>query len=255
MESLNNAPLSAGGAAIKGGPQGRLLLEPEPGQSFFNFVFGFPEAARHELLNMLQYSTYAIIPIAVAVWVQTHLPAGAEGDGKQPLERIAEGLIQLGAATLQLWFIDRIVRYFPTWSGSPYHAFNYTFILAFLLAGALPHQDRVGAIITRLLGMVGIGADADHPTHREAMTTASPSTPPALAPAALGPPAPVATPGARAPLGPNDNSATRMPTQQQSPDFNAMYVHDNTPMPGAAAPGQALEPMAANSGGDAFSSW
>lgn len=255
MESLNNAPLSTGGAAVKGGPEGRLLLEPEPGQSFFNFVFGFPDAARHELLNMLQYSLYAIIPVAVAVWAQTRMLAGAQGDDKEPLERIAGGLVQVGVAMLQLWLIDRIVRYFPTWSGAPYHAFNYTFILAVLLWGALPHQERVGATIARLLGMVGLGRDADRPSHREAMTTASPGTPPAPGPPPLGPPPPLATQGGTAPLVPSDNSATRMPTQQQSPDFNAMYVHDNTQMPGAATPGEAVEPMAANSGGDAFSSW
>ena len=33
---------------------------------------------------------------------------------------------------------------------------------------------------------------------------------------------------------------------QQSPDFNQMYQNNATPMPGAATPGDTMEPMAAN---------
>jgi hypothetical protein len=52
---------------------------------------------------------------------------------------------------------------------------------------------------------------------------------------------------------------SQLPTmpEQKSQDYNSMYQNTNTPMPGAATPGegfQSMEPMAANSGGGAFGS-
>ena len=219
---------------------------PEKKEGFVDYVFGFHKPAKDELVNMIQYALYAIIPILLLLRLIEYVIPDYDPT-KSYLENLAESLGQYGLILIGTWFIDRIVRYIPTWTKEPYHSFNYTFLIPFILAIST-RQTKIGlklnAFMDKILGTVGVKYDDKNPQ--------PPAQP--MNPAQLGPPPPISTQQDNhqtyntAPLLPDNKDLTKMPSQP-SPDFNAMYQHDNTPLQ------DAKEPMAANDALGGFSSW
>ena len=116
MDSVNDIPTDAKGVS-----------------GFFKYVFDFDETNKALIFNMLQYAVIAIIP-TVLVLKAIGFIIPEEDETKGSVEIGAEVIAQLVLLILSIWFINKMVRYIPTYSGVAYHAFNESnFLIPFLV--------------------------------------------------------------------------------------------------------------------------
>jgi len=220
---------------------------PSSTTSFFEHVFNFEDDSKCGMLNMVQYSILALVPVVLLLkGVKNFVPEDDESKGS--LEILAECVGQIAAIALAIWFIDKTIRYVPTYSKCEYAAFNSTnFLLPFIIL-LTTMQTKFGAKLNILADRVvdlwhgKQPGDAGAQQNKNVRVTQ-----------------PISGAGQHQPsqadhldtsqLLPGNPQLTAMPNivpqqqvaPQQSPDFNAMYQ----------------EPMAANAaGGGMFgSSW
>lgn len=122
MESLDNTSKSSG---------------------FFKQVFSLDEDAKHDLLNIIQYAILAIIPIIIInKTMQNYVPEADEE--KSNIEITFEVLLQTLVMFIALFFINRIVCYIPTYSGSKYPDFKIIYIILAVLMITLSLQTKLG---------------------------------------------------------------------------------------------------------------
>ena len=102
---------------------------------FINHVFNFDNDTKTELLNVLQYLVLAIIPMGLFNYmVESVTPEVDESKGN--FEILAELVGQLILILLGIYFIDRLITYVPTYSGRAFGNMNlFTIILAMLILG------------------------------------------------------------------------------------------------------------------------
>ena len=108
--------------------------------SFVEHVFCTSEESKAEILNVIQYSLSAIIPVVgLNKSIQRFIP---EADvEKSSLELLAEIFMQIVIMFIGIILIHRLITYFPTYSGYKYENFNLTtVILAFLVNHCLTIQ-------------------------------------------------------------------------------------------------------------------
>jgi hypothetical protein len=246
MESVSDVPTDAKGFG-----------------GFFKYVFDFDETNKALMFNMIQYSVLAIIPIVLVLkGIGYVIPEDDEDKGS--LEIIAEVIGQLALLILSIWFINKMVRYFPTYSGVAYHSFNETnFLIPFLII-MMTMQTRLGEKIKILSERVmelwegradgkkvgekkGNGADGNGAVKVSQPIAGNramaPAAPPLVNSSTLG----MGNLGG----GPSQSQAAQaaaMTPQYQNPDFNQFYQNDMVPLM------DANEPMAANEMGSAFGS-
>jgi hypothetical protein len=229
---------------------------------FIKHVFNFEDDSKAEMLNLIQYSLLAIVPIILLNKLsQKYVPEADEEKGS--FEILAEVIIQILVIFLGLLLINRIITFVPTYSGAKYPEVSMIYIVLAVLMITLSLQtklgEKVGILTDRIAelwdGSVGtkkptakgkgnvkvsqpISGQSQNPmqTQMDAVSQSLYSTPISQLPT--------------------------MSLEQKSPDYNAMYQNTNTPMPGAATPGEGFqnggfgEPVAANfGGGSAFGSW
>ena len=97
-------------------------------KSFFKHVFNFDNDTKSELLNIVQYAIMAIIPVVlVNKGIANYVPEA--DDKKNTLELMAEIIIQIVVMFLGLFMIDRIITYFPTYSGEKYPDHEFSVIM------------------------------------------------------------------------------------------------------------------------------
>lgn len=227
---------------------------------FFKYVFNFDENTKSEVLNIMQYSILSLIPIIVLnKAMQRYVPEAEEQKGS--LEILAEVLIQVFVLFLGLFFVNRLVTYVPTYSGSKYPDFSIVNIILVGLVILLSLQTKLGEKVSILCDRVselwdGTTNKKDDKKKKSGGTKVV------------------------QPISPPQNSQQMAITQslytgsQQSsqptlPDYNSTYVNANdaSALIGNTSPGMESmmnmqqggfnEPMAANSalGGGAFGSW
>lgn len=120
---------------------------------FFNYVFNFDDDNKANILNMLQYVVLAVIPVVIVLKIiKEYIPE--EDDSKGSFELALEVVIQLTAIFMAMWFIDRIIRYIPTYSGESYHKFNAINFVIPLLIILVTMQTKLGAKINILVDRV-----------------------------------------------------------------------------------------------------
>lgn len=121
--------------------------------SFFNYVFNFDSDNKAIIFNMFQYIIIALIPVVLVLkFVKEYIPE--DDDKKDNLELILEILLQLGVLFVAIYFIDKITRYFPTYSKVPYSKFNeVSFIIPTLLL-MFTMQTKLGAKINIIYNRV-----------------------------------------------------------------------------------------------------
>ena len=231
---------------------------PQESLGFFKYVFNFDEDNKCEMLNVLQYAALAIIPVLLILKAVKHL-IPEEDESKGSLEILAESLGQIALMLILIWFSDKIIRYIPTYSGCQYSKFVPTnFMLPFLLILATMHTKlgaKLNILIDRMIDMwhgrteappqQAQGQGQGQGTVRVSQPIAGQQHQPSQADYLD-----------TNQLLPSNRQLTSMPAPQmqtggqvapqQSPDFNQMYQNNATPMPGAATPGDTMEPMAAN---------
>lgn len=116
---------------------------------FFQYVFNFDDDNKNLMLNMCQYILLAVIPVVIILkLIKEYVPE--EDDNKQTLEISLEVVLQLLAIFFGIWFIDRAIRYLPTYSGTAYHRFNEINFIIPVLFILTTMQTKLGSKINIL---------------------------------------------------------------------------------------------------------
>jgi hypothetical protein len=233
-------------------------------KSFFKHVFNFDDDSKSEILNILQYSLIAIIPVIILnKTMQKYVPEA--DDSKSSVEITAEIIIQIIVMFIGLLLIHRVITFIPTYSSSAYPEFHIVYIILAILMITMSLQTKLGEKVSILVDRIfelwdgkqddkkngknkNVSVKVVQPISGNSLTItgqANGGYSEGTAISAL--PSYESNQGATAP--------------QQLPNYDAMYRQDTTPLVGAATPGGMTEgfgePMAANSvlGGGAFGSW
>ena len=232
-------------------------------KSFFKHVFNLEDDSKSEILNILQYSLIAIIPIIILnKSMSKYVP---ESDNKKgTLEISAEILIQIIFMFMGLLIVHRIITYIPTYSGSKYPDFHIIYIILIVLMITMSLQtklgDKVNILVDRVMELWN--GKTDKKTKNNKNSNVKVSQPisgqqinnPVMSQSMY-------TDGTAISSLPSDDSSNTSTPSQQYPNYNNMYSQDTTPLVAAATPGGMAEgfsePMAANSvlGGSFGSSW
>jgi len=111
--------------------------------SFISHVFSTSEESKAEILNVIQYSMIAIVPIVgLNKTIQKFIP---EADvEKSSLELLAEIFMQIVIMFIGIILIHRLITYFPTYSGYKYENFNLTTVILAFLVIVLSLQTKMG---------------------------------------------------------------------------------------------------------------
>ena len=129
-----------------GSLEGSSKLSPS---GFFNYVFNFDSDNKAVLLNMFQYIIIALIPVIVVLkLIKEYIPE--DDDKKESIELIIEIVIQIGVLFVAMYLIDKIIRYFPTYSNVPYTKFNEISFIIPTLVLIMTMQTKLGAKINIL---------------------------------------------------------------------------------------------------------
>ena len=98
------------------------------GGGFFKQVFKLNEDAQGEVMNMMQYVAIGFIPAILVIYgIRYYVPD--PDDDKGSLTILAEIFAQTFGMLLGIYFIHRIIIYFPTYSGIKYERFHIINIL------------------------------------------------------------------------------------------------------------------------------
>lgn len=242
-------------------------------RGFLKHVFNFDDDSKGDILNIIQYSLIAIIPVIILNKLMSKYVPEAD-DKKGSLEITAEIIIQVIVMFLGLLLINRIVVYIPTYSGLKYPDFRVIYVILAILMITLSLQTKLGEKVSILVDRISElweGKSNNKNNKNGKNGTVKVSQP--ISGQITG--QPIMNTPANQLLYTDGTAISSLPTNdatygssntvqaapsQQSPNYNAMYQHDYTPLVGAATPGQSdafVEPMAANSvlGGGFGSSW
>lgn len=121
--------------------------------NFISYIFNFDEDNKAGIFNMIQYTMLAIVPVIVLLKLVKHyIPE--DDDSKPSLEILVEVIVQLIIIFLSIWFIDKMVRFIPTYSGVCYYKFNETNFIIPILIVLITMQTKLGAKINLLLDRI-----------------------------------------------------------------------------------------------------
>jgi hypothetical protein len=119
-------------------------------KGFLKHIFNFDEESKEDMLNIIQYSLLALIPIIILnKAIQRCIPEA--DDQKGNIEIVAEILIQVIVLFLGILIIHRIITYFPTYSGTKYDKFSVTNIILAVLIIILSLQTKLGEKVSILI--------------------------------------------------------------------------------------------------------
>ena len=122
-------------------------------KTFLSHVFSTSEEGKAEIINVVQYSILAVIPVVILnKIIQRFVP---ESDTeKSSLEILIEIFIQLVVMFCGIIVIHRIITYIPTYSGFKYESLALTnVILAFLII-VLSIQTKIGIKVNIIVDRV-----------------------------------------------------------------------------------------------------
>tara|TARA_B100002051_G_C16662761_1_gene600041 strand:- start:89 stop:703 length:615 start_codon:yes stop_codon:yes gene_type:complete len=115
----------------------------KPEQGFISHVFNFDTKSKHEIMNTIQYSVLAVLPVVLLnKTIQRLIPEADEN--KASLEIMFEVIAQLGIIFIGIFLIHRIITYFPTYSESKYDSFSIINCVVSFLIIILSLQTKLG---------------------------------------------------------------------------------------------------------------
>jgi hypothetical protein len=242
-------------------------------KGFFKHVFNFDNDSKSDVLNIIQYSLLAIIPIVILnKFMSKYVPEADEKKGS--LEILAEIVMQIIVMFLGLFMIHRVIVYVPTYSGMEYPQISVTYVILSVLMITLSLQTKLGEKVSILVDRVielwdgktkqlgnSSGKQGNTRTNQQSMPQMS-QMPQQIENNQMN----MNQNAINQSLYGGSTSISQLPTAnmnaptQQLPNYNDMYQKDNTPLINAATPGGMegfYEPMAANSvlSGSFGSSW
>lgn len=240
---------------------------------FINYILTFDKEQKNELMNMIQYSVLAVIPIMILLrGVKAIVPD--EDESKGSLEISAECILQIIFMMVSIWLTDRIIRYVPTYSKAEYGKFYpVNFIIPFLII-LITMQSKLGFKLNILVERVihKWNGTSETETVKGATSAQSHSGHRHVGNEGFGNPPPIHQPSQADNLDTSQLLGSSKPgviggsnggtNSQQNPDFNSMYQGPNNPMINAESPMESVPyndgPLAANSvlgGGFGGSAW
>ena len=227
----------------------------ESKKNFFKHVFNFEDDSKAEMLNIVQYTLIAIIPMVLLnKSIQKYVPEA--DDQKSSLEVLAEIILQVIVMFLGLLFIHRMIIFVPTYSGVKFPEYNVIINILSVLMITLSLQTKLGekvSILVERINELWEGKSNDKKKKKGNVKVTQPIS-------QNGGSQQAAMNQAMYTDGTSINSLPTTESSQQLPNYDAMYKQDATPLVGAASPSEGFiqEPMAANSvlgGSSMFSSW
>jgi hypothetical protein len=238
------------------------ITDVSKNNGFFKTVFMIDKTEKGYLMNIMQYTLIAMVPVVLILkLLKNYVPEVDEEKGSLVIG--SEVVIEVLFIMTAIYFLHRIIVYIPTYSGVGYGNVDLTNVVIMFLFIIFTMQTKLGEKVQILVeraielleGKTSLkdnkkssenGVKVIQPISNQFIS--NPSVEQMLTPQMTNIKAQT-----------NEYSLNQQPPQQQSsPDFNNMYSGPNTPMVGAATPGDGMtEPMAANSfGGGSFgSSW
>jgi hypothetical protein len=216
---------------------------------FFKHVFNFDEESKAEMLNIVQYSVLALIPVVLINKImQRFVPEADEEKGS--LEITSEILAQVIVMFLVILLIHRIITYIPTYSGEKYASFSVTNIILSMLVIILSLQTKLGEKISILVDRVMELWEGPKDTKKGKSGNVKVSQPISQNQSAMN-----QSLNSMGSTSINSLPPPQTTMTQQLPNYDKMYQQDSTPLVGASTPGmENFEPEAANGGFGAFGS-
>ena len=242
----------------------------ESKKNFIKYIFNFNDNTKAELLNIIQYGMLSLIPlISLNKLIAKYIPDA--DDNKGTIEIIAEIIIQVLVMLLGFFYVDRIINFFPTYSGEEYPKNHVIYMtLAFLMITFSIHSrlgEKMNILIDRILELWEGPSSQNKPKDKSKVKVSQPISgklPPTMPPAHT---RNVALSNSFS----DGTSIHSLPTSdmtqannqntmasQQLPDYNKFHEKDDTPLVNAASPAEGFDgPVAANSvmGGGFGTAW
>lgn len=236
-------------------------------EGFFSYVFNFEEDNKNIIMNYFQYSFLAI-PLVILSLKGINYISPEEDPTKGTLEIFFEIFGTVSLILLSIWFINRIIRYIPTYSQNNYPIFNEINFIIPLFIALFTMQTKLGNKINLLLERfvdMWEGNQGEQKISKKDYKTTQPISGNQHQPSQAdnlnqinltGPP--------NMNMNVNQNNMQGMTESQhinqvhnntvnQGQNFNKMFQGPNTPLVNAAMPGdQQIEPLAANEGFNMF---
>ena len=231
-------------------------------EGFFSYVFNFEEDNKNTIMNFFQYSFLAI-PLVILSLKSINYITPEEDPSKGTLEVFFEVFGTVSLILLSIWFINRIIRYIPTYSESNYPVFNEINFIIPLFIALFTMQTKLGSkiniLLERLVDMWEGNKDEskpkkDYKTKQPISGTQhQPSQADRLNQVNLtGQPNMNVNVNAQNMHGMTEsqhiNQVHNNTVNQGGQNFNNMFQGPNTPLVDAAMPGGSFEPIAANEG-------
>ncbi len=211
---------------------------------FFKHVFNFDEDSKAEMSNLVQYIVLSLVPIIILnKLMQKYVPEA--DDNKPSLEISAEVLAQVLFMFFGIFIINRIITYFPTYSGEKYPSWNVINTVIPMLVILISLQTKLGEKISILFERIMELWDGPKDTKNNKKTNGNIKISQPISQNQMAMNQSLNSMGSTL----ISNLPSTQPTQtQQSPNYDQMYQQDSTPLVNAATPGiDTFEPMAANS--------
>ena len=239
----------------------KLVVESELKKgSLLEHLLNFDDDSKSEMMNIIQYTVLAIIPVILLNKGVSKLIPKADEDNSS-LVIGGEILAHSSLLFLGMLLIHRFVTYFPTYSKKNYAPFHVTNIIIGFLVVVVSFQTRIGEktniLIDRLFdlieGKTSLGEEktTHHPVAQ--MQAPEQQVHSQMPPQHQASRADISTSGTTSISQLQNNEAT------QSPDFNSMYSGPNNPLVNAKTPSMNQEafsePMAANAFGGSFNAF
>ena len=125
----------------------------EPNKNFFKHVFNFDDDSKSEILNIIQYTLLAIIPIVVLNKLMAkYVPESNENKGS--LEIVAEIIVQIIVMFMGLLLIHRIITFIPTYSKEKYPDFHIVYVVLAILMITMSLQTKLGDKVSILVDRI-----------------------------------------------------------------------------------------------------
>jgi hypothetical protein len=217
---------------------------------FFKHVFNFDEESKADMLNIVQYSILALIPIVILNKIMQRFVPEAD-DEKKTIEIFSEVLAQVIFMFLGIFFIHRILTYIPTYSGEKYPTWNSIGPIIPMLVIITSLQTKLGEKVSILVDrIVELWEGPKDTKGKKGNGSVKVSQPISQNQSAMN--------QSLNSMGSTSISSLPSPQStmtQQLPNYDQMYQQDSTPLVGASTPGmETFEPQAANGGFGAFGS-
>ena len=207
------------------------------GPSLIKHVFNFDDDSKNEMMNIIQYSLLAVIPIVfLNKSIQKFVPDADEEKGS--LEVFVEVIGQIVIMFIGILLIHRLITYIPTYSNVKYADFNIINVILGFLVIVLSLQTKLGEKVNILLeriveiveGKVNIKEGQQNQQANNGVSVSQPI-------AQSGYIDNVNYQAGNPPVTGTVSAMSNQGTQQQ-PNFNQMYAGPNNPLQGAAQPQQ-----------------